>query len=166
MNIREKTQEELQKEIDLHRGYKDYGFKPCKYSVLIDGLIKDVHDLSEQEVYRLCGDVVRSFGESDANMFKENARRLSVLINCWKEKHSASDVFVQHILKATYDIKDPAKREVARDLTAGLVNTRVEEIRNAYNMINGTWPNGQQMIEFLTNSIESRKQKDNEYREM
>lgn len=166
MELYRKSPDEIKKEEDLHRSYKDYGFKACPLYIKDEtGANKDVWDLTDREIFQYVGECVRSFGGKVDATLNNSMKKVKLVIECWQQKHNASDKLVYKLLEATCKCDGP-KSEVARDLTAPLVNKRYEEVRSAYHLLNGSWPSMQDCVDLLGNSLQHKAQSNNNEVEM
>ena len=157
--LREKTGKEIDDMKNLMRGYKNFNPQVCPLEVTKgNGEVKDVWNLTEEEVYKLIRLNIREFEEGR----KDNVRIAwtSQILNCWKERHpSISLKMTTELIRIQADAKTPVSRDVVGSFVAPIASSEIEKIKIVATYLNGMkTPSDGQMLQVAENMAQMLEQ--------
>ena len=148
--LREKSQKEINDKVEESRIYsrmvKGIGISSSEVCPLevtkSNGEVKDVWDLSEQEVFGL---IRKISSEIDSgNRDKQREDWAFQITKCWGDKHpQVSPRMTVELMKLTGTVKTPVGKEIIRDFMGPLANKTLNEATIIANYLNGMSGNQQ-----------------------
>ena len=159
--LRQRTQKEMDEEINLRRRYRNYDDKVCPLEVTFaDGSKSEVWDLSEQKIFGLIKALAKTFekGEQRDPLREQWAKQI---ISCWSNKHPhISAEFASKLFELSLE-KNGLAKEIVRDFGAGMIEARLDMAREvAKYQANGGEFSDNDLLEVLQNEakIEQNQQ--------
>ena len=174
--LREKSEKEIQDEVDESRVYshmvKGEGktrLDICPLEVTkSNGEVKDVWGLTENEIGGLIEQVTREFEKGN----KDNQRIAwaGQIIRCWSDAHpQISARMTAGLMKLRESAKTPVSRELVRDFMGPLANNNIEEARVIAQYLNGMSgtkqaPTDAQILQVLENMVNMQEMENSQNR--